>query len=167
MGVRRGGQEGALAPPPGRAKLVCFLDFFGKNSIFFVVFKAKSRFLPPPLENFWPPLEKSLRTPMSKHTGIVWFRALNIFGNDTNGLKNNHLNTFTYHVWVWKPDPQANKFQLFLDSECNCLFYLIVKLFYLLGRSNRWYFKATGWPSSGPRTDDLYKNRLVIVSMMK
>jgi hypothetical protein len=38
MGVRRGGQGGALAPPP--------------------------------LENFCPPLEKSLRTPMAMGDGV-------------------------------------------------------------------------------------------------
>jgi hypothetical protein len=67
MGVRRGGQ-GGLLPLPGRpmpAKNSMFLDFFGKNSIFFVALQAKSRFLAL-LENFCPPLEKSLRTPMRK-----------------------------------------------------------------------------------------------------
>ncbi len=60
MGVLRGGQEGALAPPPGR-----FLDFFGKNSIFFVIFRLKVGSCPS-LENFCPPLEKSLRAPMDR-----------------------------------------------------------------------------------------------------
>ncbi len=43
--------KGAFAPPPpGRprpAKNSMFLDFLGKNVIFFVVFKEKSRFLHP------------------------------------------------------------------------------------------------------------------------
>jgi hypothetical protein len=40
MGVRRGGQGGALAPPgrPRPAKNSMYLDFFGKNCIVFVVF---------------------------------------------------------------------------------------------------------------------------------
>ena len=65
MGVRNGGQEGALAPPPRPwpAKIVCFSTFFGENSIFLSVFSANSMFLPPP-GKFCPPLEKSLRTPM-------------------------------------------------------------------------------------------------------
>ncbi len=62
MGVRRGG--GLLPLPLWPAKKSMFLDFLGKNSIFFVVFKAKSRFLPPPPEIFCPSLEKSLWTPM-------------------------------------------------------------------------------------------------------
>ncbi len=50
MGVRREGQGGSLAPPPSPrpAKNSMFLDFFGKNSNFFVAFQAKSRFLAPP-----------------------------------------------------------------------------------------------------------------------
>jgi len=54
MGVRRGGQEGAL-DPPWPTKIVCFLHFFDKKSIFLGVFGADSMFLPPPpapLENF-------------------------------------------------------------------------------------------------------------------
>ncbi len=49
-GRPQGRAMGALAPPgrPRPAKNSMFLDFFGKNSIFFVVFKAKSRFLPSP-----------------------------------------------------------------------------------------------------------------------
>jgi hypothetical protein len=35
-----------------------FLDFFGKNSMFFVVFQAKSRFLPPPWKIFALPWKK-------------------------------------------------------------------------------------------------------------
>jgi len=36
MGVRRGGQEGALAPPPSPwpGKIVCFLTFLKENSMF-------------------------------------------------------------------------------------------------------------------------------------
>jgi hypothetical protein len=42
-----GAGKGVLLPPP-RPATAMFLDFFSeKNSIFFVVFKAKSRFLPP------------------------------------------------------------------------------------------------------------------------
>jgi len=52
MGVRRGGQEGALAPP-WPAKIACFSTFLKENSMF----------LPLP-RKFCPPLEKSLRTPM-------------------------------------------------------------------------------------------------------
>ncbi len=67
MGVRRGGQ-GGLLPPSGRpspAKNSMFLDFFAKNSIFLLLFRQKvGSCAPLPLENFCPPLEKSLRTPM-------------------------------------------------------------------------------------------------------
>jgi len=49
MGVRRGGQEGALAPL-GRPKLVCFYAFFMKIC-------------------FCPTLEKNLRTPMGTGGG--------------------------------------------------------------------------------------------------
>ncbi len=41
------------------------LDFFEKNRIFFVVFQEKVGSCP--LENFCPPLEKSLRTPMTTY----------------------------------------------------------------------------------------------------
>ncbi len=37
MGVRRGGQEGAL-DPPWPVKIVCFLTFLEKNSMFLGVF---------------------------------------------------------------------------------------------------------------------------------
>jgi hypothetical protein len=47
MGVRRGGQEGALDRPPWPTKIVCFLHFFDENSIFLGVFWANSMFLPP------------------------------------------------------------------------------------------------------------------------
>jgi len=47
MGVRRGGQEGAL-DPPWPTKIVCFLHFFDENSIFLGVFGANSMFLLPP-----------------------------------------------------------------------------------------------------------------------
>jgi hypothetical protein len=50
--------KGGLLPPPWPAKNSMFLDFFGKNSIFFVVFKAKSRFLPPPWKFFALPWKK-------------------------------------------------------------------------------------------------------------
>ncbi len=63
MSVRRGGQGGSCPPPPGQPKIVCFRLFLGKNSIFFVAFQAKSRFLLP-LGNFLPSPGKSLRTPM-------------------------------------------------------------------------------------------------------
>jgi len=47
MGVRRGGQEGALDPPGKPIYIVCFLHFFDENSIFMGVFGANSMFLPP------------------------------------------------------------------------------------------------------------------------
>jgi hypothetical protein len=57
MCVRRGGQEGALAPL-WLAKIVCFSAFFEENSMFFGgFFNANFMFLPP--------VEKSLRTHMT------------------------------------------------------------------------------------------------------
>jgi len=38
MGVRRGGQEGALAPPPWQTKIVSFLTFLKENSMFLGIF---------------------------------------------------------------------------------------------------------------------------------
>jgi len=43
MGVRRGGQEGAL-DPPWPAKIVCFLTFLEENSMLLGVFQANSMF---------------------------------------------------------------------------------------------------------------------------
>ncbi len=42
------GQGGLLPPLAGQSwpQILCFQTFFGKNSIFFVVFKVKCRFLP-------------------------------------------------------------------------------------------------------------------------
>jgi len=37
MGVRRGGQEGALAPP-WPAKIVCFSTFSNENSVYLDIF---------------------------------------------------------------------------------------------------------------------------------
>jgi len=37
MGVRKGGQEGALAPP-WPVKIVCFLSFLKENSLFLGIF---------------------------------------------------------------------------------------------------------------------------------
>ncbi len=58
------GASGRGLPPPTAdlvlSKIVSFKTFLWK----IVSFLAKSRFLPLPLENFCPPLEKSLRTPM-------------------------------------------------------------------------------------------------------
>jgi len=59
MGVRKGGQEGALAsppPPPWPGKILCFLTLIEKNSIFLGFLRQ--------IVYFCPPLEKSLRTPM-------------------------------------------------------------------------------------------------------
>jgi hypothetical protein len=47
MGVRRGGQEGAL-DPPWPAKIVCILTFLVENSMFLGVFQSNSIFLPSP-----------------------------------------------------------------------------------------------------------------------
>jgi len=47
MGVRRGGQEGAL-DPPWPAKIVCFLTFLEENSMFLGVFRQIVCFCPPP-----------------------------------------------------------------------------------------------------------------------
>jgi len=38
MGVRRGWQEGALAPPPCQAKIVCFSTFLNENGMFLGIF---------------------------------------------------------------------------------------------------------------------------------
>ncbi len=62
MGVHRGGQ-GGLLPPPGRPKIVCFQTFLGKLASLWLFFRQKVGSCPP-LENFCPTLEKSLRTPM-------------------------------------------------------------------------------------------------------
>jgi len=56
MGVRRGGQEGAL-DPPWPAKIVCFLTFLEENSMFLGVFRKIVCFCPP-LENFALPWKK-------------------------------------------------------------------------------------------------------------
>ncbi len=69
-----GGGEGKVGSC--RPKLVCFYTFLRRIVSVFVVFKVKIRFLPPPLENFWPRLEKSLRTPMV--TGFNFYE-LNFF----------------------------------------------------------------------------------------
>jgi hypothetical protein len=71
MGVRRGGQEGALAPPlpPLADKNSMFFDFFERKWAVLGILKANSMFLPlPPPGKFCPPLEKSLRTPMHEPT---------------------------------------------------------------------------------------------------
>jgi len=58
MGVRRGGQEGALTLP-WPTKIVCFLHFVEENSIFLGVFWANSMFLPPPWKILPSPGKKS------------------------------------------------------------------------------------------------------------
>ncbi len=81
-GRSQGKARGGGFCPPGRprpAKNIMFLDYFWKNGIFFVAFQATSRFLPPPpLENFCPPLEKSLRTPMVVNQDSKCFQQLNV-----------------------------------------------------------------------------------------
>ena len=72
MGVRNGGQEGALAPPPppslaGQNSM--FFDLFSEKYVayFLVLFRQISCFCPP--GKCCPPLEKSLRTPMHEGGG--------------------------------------------------------------------------------------------------
>jgi len=64
MRVRRGGQEGALAPPPWPAKNICFSTFFEDNSIFFGYFYRKIVFFcPPPWKILPSPGKKVCRRP--------------------------------------------------------------------------------------------------------
>jgi hypothetical protein len=49
--------KGALAPSPGRPKIVCFCTFLGKIVSFLLFFRQKVGSCPP-LENFCPSLEK-------------------------------------------------------------------------------------------------------------
>jgi len=62
MGIRRGGQQGALAPL-GRQKIFFFSTFLDEKSMFLGIFLANSMYLPPPLENFALPWKKVCGSP--------------------------------------------------------------------------------------------------------
>jgi hypothetical protein len=77
-----------LPPWPAKAGQISkFLDFFEENSIFLLYFwqKEGSR----PVENFCPPLEKSLRTPM----GPSYFKN-NFEGRQPKKFQNPFLKVF-------------------------------------------------------------------------
>jgi len=61
----RGGQEGALAPPPWPAKIVCFSTFLNENSLFLGIF-LREEYVFAPLENFALPGKKVCGRPWTK-----------------------------------------------------------------------------------------------------